>query len=146
MDFTMMKQSLRLLPLILVLILAGCADNETPTPRKKHGATTITDSQEITTSTSTNEVPLADGSITDTNSALTNAISSPANPFATPTPVPVAAPRDLPYGTPVPGRPGLVISPYSKDGYIDVKGFPPGSEVRDPNVKDPNKPSIFLVP
>jgi hypothetical protein len=138
----MMKQSLRLLPLFLVLILAGCADNETPAPRKKRGAATVTDSQEITTLTSTNGVPLVDGSVTDTNSAVTNAISSPANPFATPTPVPVAAPRDLPYGTPVPGKPGFVTSPHSPTaGYVDVRGFPPGSEV-----KDPYSGKVFLVP
>lgn len=142
MDFTMMKRSLRLLPLILVLILVGCADNETPAPRKKHGAATVTDSQEINTSTSTNGVALVDGSVTDTNSAVTNAISSPANPFATPTPVPVAAPRDLPYGTPVPGKPGFVTSPHSPTaGYVDVRGFPPGSEV-----KDPYSGKVFLVP
>jgi len=138
----MMKQSLRLLPFLLVLILAGCADNETPTPRKKHAAATVTDSQETTTSTSTNGVSLEDGIVTDTNSAVTNSIASPANPFATPTPVPVAAPRDLPYGTPVPGKPGFVTSPHSPTaGYVDVRGFPPGSEV-----KDPYSGKVFLVP
>jgi hypothetical protein len=138
----MMKQSLRLLPLLLVLILAGCADNETPAPRKKHAAATVTDSQEISTSTSTNGVSLEDGIVTDTNSAVTNSIASPANPFATPTPVPVAAPRDLPYGTPVPGKPGFVTSPHSPTaGYVDVRGFPPGSEV-----KDPYSGKVFLVP
>jgi len=137
-----MKQSLRLLPFLLVLILAGCADNETPTPRKKHAAATVTDSQETTTSTSTNGVSLEDGIVTDTNSAVTNSIASPANPFATPTPVPVAAPRDLPYGTPVPGKPGFVTSPHSPTaGYVDVRGFPPGSEV-----KDPYSGKVFLVP
>jgi len=138
----MMKQSLRLLPFLLLLILAGCADNETPTPRKKHAAATVTDSQETTTSTSTNGVSLEDGIVTDTNSAVTNSIASPANPFATPTPVPVAAPRDLPYGTPVPGKPGFVTSPHSPTaGYVDVRGFPPGSEV-----KDPYSGKVFLVP
>jgi len=138
----MMKQSLRLPPFLLVLILAGCADNETPTPRKKHAAATVTDSQETTTSTSTNGVSLEDGIVTDTNSAVTNSIASPANPFATPTPVPVAAPRDLPYGTPVPGKPGFVTSPHSPTaGYVDVRGFPPGSEV-----KDPYSGKVFLVP
>jgi len=141
----MMNQSLRLLPLFLILIVAGCADNETPSPRKKHGAATVTDSQEIinaTNAASTNGMPLVDGSIIDTNSAATNAVSSPSNPFATPTPVPVAAPRDLPYGTPVPGKPGFVTSPHSPTaGYVDVRGFPPGSEV-----KDPYSGKIFLVP
>jgi hypothetical protein len=40
---------------------------------------------------------------------------------------------DLPYGIPVPGKPGLVTSPFSPDsGYIDVRSFLPGTEVRDP--------------
>jgi hypothetical protein len=40
---------------------------------------------------------------------------------------------DLPYGIPVPGKQGLVTSPFSPDsGYIDVRTFPPGTEVRDP--------------
>ena len=40
---------------------------------------------------------------------------------------------DVPYGIPVPGKQGLVTSPFSPDsGYIDVRSFPPGTEVRDP--------------
>jgi len=46
-----------------------------------------------------------------------------------------------PYGIPVPGRPGLVWSPYTRDKYIDVEGFPPGTEV-----KDPYTGKTFLVP
>src|SRR5437899_9828178 len=37
---------------------------------------------------------------------------------------------DLLYGTPVPGKPGLVTSPFAPDsGYVDVTGFPPGTEI-----------------
>src|SRR2546426_12090226 len=40
---------------------------------------------------------------------------------------------ELPYGTPVPGKPGLVTSPFASDtGYVDVTGFPPGTAVEDP--------------
>jgi len=46
------------------------------------------------------------------------------------------------YGTPVPGKQGLVTSPFSPDsGYIDVRSFPPGTEV-----KDPYTDKIFLTP
>jgi len=49
---------------------------------------------------------------------------------------------DLPYGTPVPGKPGLVTSPFGSDsGYVDVTGFPPGTAVEDPYTG-----KIFLTP
>jgi hypothetical protein len=137
-----MKQSLRLLPLFLTVILAGCADTETPSPMKRHATAEVTDIQSATNGVSTNALTDTNASLVDTNGAVTNAITSPANPFATPTPVPAAAPRDLPYGTPVPGKPGYVTSPHSPNaGYVDVRGFPPGSEV-----KDPYSGKIFLVP
>jgi hypothetical protein len=48
----------------------------------------------------------------------------------------------LPYGTPVPGKKGLVTSPYAPDsGYVDVRNFPPGTQV-----KDPYSGKIFLTP
>ena len=48
----------------------------------------------------------------------------------------------LAYGKPVPGKIGLVTSPYSPDsGYIDVRGFAPGTPV-----KDPYTGKIFLTP
>lgn len=41
--------------------------------------------------------------------------------------------RDLPYGIPVPDKAGFVTSPYApKAGYVDVRNFPSGTEVKDP--------------
>jgi hypothetical protein len=49
----------------------------------------------------------------------------------------------LPYGIPVPGRKGMVSSPYlpEEDKYIDVTDFASGSVV-----KDPYTGKFFLVP
>ena len=50
--------------------------------------------------------------------------------------------EDLPYGTPVPGKQGFVTSPFSpSSGYIDVRGFSPGTPV-----KDPYTGKVFLTP
>jgi hypothetical protein len=86
-----------------------------------------------------NEAPPSDAS---------NTSNSQASPSPTPIPAPPSASNvriakaiatrktskgDLPYGIPVPGKAGLVTSPFSPDsGYIDVRSFPPGTEVRDP--------------
>jgi len=49
---------------------------------------------------------------------------------------------DMPYGIPVPGQKGMVISPYLPEGnYIDVSAFAPGSAV-----KDPYTGKLFRVP
>ena len=59
-------------------------------------------------------------------------------------PAPTAPPTakgDYPYGVPVPGKPGFVRSPYSPDKMTDVRGYAPGTEVKDPYTQ-----KIFLVP
>jgi len=69
-------------------------------------------------------------------------------PAATESKPPPAVPEqavkvgEIPYAKPVPGKPGFVFSPYDQyKGYIDVRGFPPGTEV-----KDPYSGKSFLVP
>ena len=86
------------------------------------------------------------------NEAPPSDASDTSNSQISPSPTPVPAPpnsnnvrvakataarknrkSDLPYAIPVPGKQGLVTSPFSPDsGYIDVRSFPPGTEVKDP--------------
>ena len=69
----------------------------------------------------------------------------PAVPTPTPMPIPLIvrsaagvppakrSRRDMPYGIPVPNKPGFVTSPYApKSGLVDVRGFSSGTEVKDP--------------
>ena len=68
----------------------------------------------------------------------------PADTTAAPAPTAPttqAARGDYPYGVPVPDKPGFVRSPYSPDKLTDVRGYAPGTEV-----KDPYTGKIFLVP
>ena len=63
----------------------------------------------------------------------------PVRPASAP---PTKSKRDIPYGIPVPNKPGFVTSPFSpKSGYVDVRGFPSGTEV-----KDPYSGKTFLTP
>ena len=73
---------------------------------------------------------------------------SPKEEKLTPTVLPaLAAPAakakgDMPYGIPVPGQKGMVMSPYAPErNYVDVSAFAPGSAV-----KDPYTGKIFWVP
>jgi hypothetical protein len=63
-----------------------------------------------------------------------SAATAPSAPTTT-------AKGDYPYGVPVPGKPGFVRSPYSPDKMTDVRGYAPGTEVKDPYTQ-----KIFLVP
>ena len=92
----------------------------------KHNETPPSDASNSQTSGSPVPAPLGQGNVRMTKAA------SGANQQKT----------ELPYGTPVPGKPWLVTSPFAPDsGYIDVTGFPPRTEVEDPYTG-----KIFLTP
>jgi uncharacterized Zn-finger protein len=68
---------------------------------------------------------------------------SPA-PIQTPPPAPAkpAVANEMPFGTPIPGRPGFVNSPFAaKHQLVDVTGLPTGMEV-----KCPYTGKLFRVP
>jgi hypothetical protein len=102
---------------------------EKPRPHRgshKHNETPPSDASNSQTSVSPVPVPPAQRDVRWAKAA------SGASPQET----------ELPYGTPVPGKPGLVTSPFAPDsGYVDVTGFPPGTAVEDPYTG-----KIFLTP
>jgi hypothetical protein len=77
----------------------------------------------------------------NTSPSPENAPAPEGPPASAATPSTKVAKGDYPYGIPVPGKPHVVESPFSPGKYIDVEGFPPGTEVKDPYT---NK--IFRVP
>jgi hypothetical protein len=105
--------------------------NEKPPPRRhrtshKHNQTPPSDASNSQSSDS--PVPAPPG---ESNVRMAKAASG-ANQQKT----------DLPYGTRVPGKVWLVTSPFAPDsGYVDVTGFPTGTEVEDPYTG-----KVFLTP
>ena len=142
-DMTSFNRTLPFFSLLFALaisMIVGCADHTTrqhsasPPPSRFGYGGTNTDASFVETDNATNTTTPADAAM---------ATNASTNPFPSSTSQPAAATtHDLPYGTPVPGKPGFVTSPHSPNaGYVDVRGFPPGTEV-----KDPYSGKTFLVP
>jgi len=104
--------------------------------RSKHKSTQDTGNSAATVDESSTAAP--------TTSSGGNGVSKPPNEKNTRGTSKATTKKgdDLPYGTPVPGKQGFVTSPFSpSSGYIDVRGFSPGTPV-----KDPYTGKVFLTP
>jgi hypothetical protein len=133
--FPLMKFSLSL-ALLAAFLLASCSE-EPPPPTTHHRAARYPSNQ-------TAEYPPPQQPFNPNGPVQPTGPPPAQAPAASPPPTAAAtkiAKGDYPYGIPVPGKPHLVESPYSPGKYIDVEGFPPGTEV-----KDPYTDKIFLVP
>jgi hypothetical protein len=79
-------------------------------------------------------VPIPSGEATTPAAPVVNPSPSTPAPVTPAAPKPAAlVPEQLPFGTRVPGQPGLVQSPYDPEGRsVDVREFAPGQMARCP--------------
>jgi len=126
------------LVLLTGLFISACADNEGPSAGARRTSARYPAETGVE-----NQPPTQQPFNPNAPPENTEAAAQPPPPPPTTAGAPTkTAKGDYPYGTPVPGKPGFVKSPYAADqGLVDVRGFPPGTEVKDPFT---NK--IFLVP
>jgi hypothetical protein len=136
-----MKLSSLIIPAALALVLlAACEEESRPRLRQNTAAQTGSNNFGYQPSTGTATDFVTDA--TPTPAPEASPTPDVASMAPTPAPSPVTEQRQTPYGTPVAGKPGFVTSPYAPyAGYVDVRGFPPNTEV-----KDPYSGKIFLVP
>lgn len=116
-----------------ILSMAACVPKQEPKPQKKGGFHQPQDPgppvEETTDEPADKPTPNKD----DAGNTGTDSSGTPTQP---------TGPKNYEYGKPVPGKPGFVTSPYAPAaGYVDVRGFGPATEV-----KDPYSGKIFLVP
>lgn len=130
-----MKFSLSLM-LLAGLLITSCSDMDEPPQRVRQRAAKYPAQGQAQTPPgqqpfNADGAPAPENAPTPEGAAPTPSGSSSMKP----------AKGDYPYGIPVPGKPHVVESPFSPGKYIDVEGFPPGTEV-----KDPYTGKIFRVP
>ncbi len=117
---------------VAATLISACATKETPAPEEPP------QQEKISNQASRSQVPVR--STPTPTPGRPSAEEFQVTPVSTPTPTPEV--KDYPSGVSVSDRPGYVRSPYAPDlGLVDVRGIPPGTEVRDPYTG-----RIFLVP
>ena len=128
------------LALLSAFALASCEIDEPP-PRKHRPAPRYPTQQTQGQYPPQPQPFPQDGQTAPPNTAPTTPPEVTEAPAPAPTPATTTPKGDYPYGVPVPGKPGFVRSPYSPDKMTDVRGYAPGTEVKDPYTQ-----KIFLVP
>ena len=126
-----------LLPILAALLLLPSVRADEPPPRVKHRVSSYPQEPQAPPQYPPEQQPFNPNGPVQSETTVREEAPGPA-PTAAATKV---AKGDFPYGIPVPGKKNLVESPFSPGKYVDVEGFAPGTEV-----KDPYTGKIFLVP
>ncbi|MHA3775595.1 hypothetical protein ACXR0O_29110 [Verrucomicrobiota bacterium sgz303538] len=140
----MKRLSLTGLALATVILLGACEPEPPRVQRRPRGGFRPPQQERVIVEEERRDEEPAPRSHTTahTESETTTQETTPTETTTTTTTKPTAQVGNYEYGKAVPGKPGFVTSPYAPySGYVDVRGFPPGTEV-----KDPYTGKIFLVP
>ena len=140
----MIRIFLTLLTVASAIYLTGCANTDESQQRTKTKHRYGYGAEQSTTTADSEPQPKPQQEAPQQEERHSSTTLPPPPPTETQpsTPAGPATKQEYPYGKAVQGKPGFVTSPHAPySGYVDVRGFPPGTEV-----KDPYTGKIFLVP